>query len=163
GLGAAILPLRFLDPLNSEEEKWKFLGSSTYNPQFVYSPMEEGEYKSLSEQLASLSPDDTAIGRMFEHTRAYLTRRLQLRRVVGTPDFWDPDLYGRPPEDLIQLAERILKDGRPVDDGGELIYSADLVVSMLEQSLRQYGLTDWHVEAKPHIAATNVESANRLI
>jgi uncharacterized protein (TIGR02421 family) len=162
-LGAAILPLRHLDPLNGEDEKRKFFDSKQYDPQFAYTKMDEGEYATLSARLATLHPDDSPIGRLFEHTRSYLTRRLRLRRAVGTAEFWDPDLYGRPPEDLIQLAERILKDGRPVDDSGDLIYGADLVVNLLEQALRRYGLNEWKVLTKAYISATNVESVNRLI
>jgi uncharacterized protein (TIGR02421 family) len=164
-LGSTILPLRHLDPINSEEEQAKFLASKSYNPQFRYLPIPEQDYQRMSAELDALMPDESPIGRLFEHTRNYLRRRLRLRRVLGTAEFWDPDLYGRPSQDLIQLAERILKDERrlAMHEASDEIYGADFVVNLMEQALRRYGLHEWTVLARPSISATNVESANRVI
>jgi hypothetical protein len=162
-LGSEILPLRFFEPLNSEEEQRRFFDEPGYNPQFVYPSMPEEEYRVCSERLDALRPDGSPAGRLFEYTRRYLARRLALRRTIGTGQFWDPDLYGLPPEDLIQLAEQILETSYFPSENSEATFGADRLIAMCEQTLRQYALTEWKVVARPHISSANVESANRLI
>src|SRR5262249_43969691 len=134
-----------------------------YNPQFVYHAIPDAEYALLRGRLEALHPDGTAIGQLFERTRGYLLRRLKLRQVIGTSKFWDPDLYGQPTEDLIAIAEEILEARPALEHTTDSIHTADRLVTMCEQALRQHGLGDWRVIARPHISSSNVESANRLI
>src|SRR5262249_44821958 len=125
--------------------------------------MDTGEYERLSAELESLEPDDTPIARLFEYTRAYLIRRLRLRRVAGTPEFWDPHLYGQPAEDLIALAERILTERQLEQDEEKEIHGPGQLAALMEQALRRYGLEEWKVAVQPNITATNVDSPNRVI
>jgi uncharacterized protein (TIGR02421 family) len=162
-LGSDILPMRFLEPLNGEEERARFMSTPGYNPQFAYHAIPDTEYALLRERLEALVPDDSPVGQLFERTRGYLLRRLKLRQVIGTSKFWDPDLYGPPSEDLIAIAEQILEARPPVEHVTDSIHTADRLVAMCEQALRQYGLGEWRVIARPHISSSNVESANRLI
>jgi uncharacterized protein (TIGR02421 family) len=162
-LGSEILPLKYFDPLNSEEEERRFFERPGYNPQFTYSPMPDEEYRLLYERLDALRPDSSPTGRLFEHTRRYLFRRLALRRHLGTAQFWDPDLYGQPPEDLIQIADQMLKMSYLSDETSGMVHGVDRLISMCEQALRQYRLDEWRVVARPQISSSNVESANRLV
>lgn len=162
-LGSEILPLRHFEPVNGEEEKARFFAEPGYNPQFVYLQLTDEQYRGAVERLEAIQPDGSAIGQLFHHTRNYLARRLELRRAVGGTRFWDPTLYEVPSEDLVQIAERILDSHVPEEFTTDAIHGADRMRAMFEQALRQHGLTDWKVIARPHISSTNVESANRTI
>lgn len=162
-LGSEILPLRHLDPINSEEEKSRFFSQPDYNPQFVYLQLTDEQYGRAVERLEAIEPDRSPIGQIFLHTRNYLARRLELRRAVGGARFWDPSLYEVPSEELVQIAERILDADMPENFTTDAIHGPDRLRAMFEQALRQHGLSDWKVIARPHISSTNVESANRTV
>jgi uncharacterized protein (TIGR02421 family) len=161
-LGAEIVPMRFLDPRNSAPERARFLESDSYKPQFTYASMAPDEYLHLRDELDSLFIDGSPLGVLFELTRSYLLKRLEMRRTIGTNDFAS-ELYGHPSPDLVELATQILSTPVRRTLHPETRYGPELVLSLMEQEVRRYGLFDWKVRAVPGITSTNVESASRTV
>jgi hypothetical protein len=157
------LPLSYLDPLNSDEEKRKVERDPQYNPRYVYAPQQIESLSRLKGELEALEIRPVGLGIFFHQAKDYLCARLTMRLNLGDHPIWQRTIYPMPPERIVAVARRIL--GAPRRQAQEMVkpFQTDEQVRLLRARLKQYGLDDWKVVVKEGISATNTDPSNRLI
>jgi hypothetical protein len=157
------LPLQHLDPTNSIEEMAKVGSDPAYNPRFTYATQNEGKLSRLLAQLEQLEMPGYGVGLFFRQARDYLVRRLHLRLNLGNGSAWAEPIYPSAPDRVITLARRIMSQPQPGQRRLERPFRASDQVRLVSSRLRQYNLSDWRVEVKNNLSATNTDPANRVV
>ena len=160
---AEALPLHHLDPTNSAEEMAKVAFDPNYDPVFTYAEQNETVLARHIELLQSLELPGYGVGMFFRQAREYLVKRLGLRLHIGESSHWAQPLYPSAPNDVLQLARRILEQPQQMARPVERPFRATDQVKLVTSRLRQYGLEDWRVEVKPNLSATNTDPTNRVV
>ena len=157
------LPLSPLEPMNSAEENLKVADNPRYNPRFAYEDQPQDELLDALRSISALSIPPEGVGRFFLDAQAYLTRRLSLRLNLGDDDGWAIALYPDAPAAVWMLARGILADPVPPMMPIKRPFRAEHLVRLIEARIREYGVTDWTVQAKVNLSSTNTDSANRVV
>lgn len=157
------LPLFPLEPTNSVEESERVARDPRYNPRFTYAEQPADELQAALRRLASLDISPAGVGKFFLEARAYLTQRLLLRLHLGDDERWARPLYPDAPATVRTLARGILADPVRALAPIKRPFRAEHLVRLMEARIREYGLTDWKVQAKPNLSASNTDSANRVV
>lgn len=157
------LPLSHLDPSNSVEEAEKVAANPSYNPKYQYAAQNQGRLTRLRAQLEQLELPGYGVGMFFRQARDYLVKRIDLRLNLGNDSHWQVPMYPMAPDRVITLARRILSQPQPRAREVERPFRASDQVRLVTSRLRQYNLTDWRVEIRPNLSATNTDPSNRVV
>jgi hypothetical protein len=117
----------------------------------------------LVEELDAAEIPSAGVGRFFVEARAYLRARAQLLLHLGGEEGWQEQIYPLPPLRVINLARRVVCPATREKVAPQRPFEVKHQVRLMEDRLRQYGLTDWKVVASPRLSAANTDSANRVI
>lgn len=145
--------LTHLKPTNLALERKLFLKGKKRNPDFRYRSL-TFHPDELRERLNSLKPDRTGLGRLFQKKIEELYLKLSLLEARGTSKFSTlvESLYGKPTPELEADAKRILKTPHRIHGKSEK-FSTREIQNILEEVLRSYGLTRWHVYLKDELVS----------
>ena len=157
------LPLGPMEPTNSAAEKDRVAANPRYNPQFTYQPQDCEQLKRALESLSSLEVRATGVERVFEEARTYLIKRLVLRLHLGDDEHWTSPLYPPAPMTVRTLARGILADPATGPDTAKRPFHAQHLVKLIQARFREYGISDWTVQAKANLSSTNTDPANRVV
>lgn len=150
--------LKYLKPLNLEEERQKLRELYDHNPVFIYPklPFSPAEIlKRLEEPIA----DESALGILFEKKRQELTAKIHLLETRGkNPGQFSQiskTIYGSPGSSLIKNAWKEI-NARPACDlpvpENDLI-PAQKTCRKFEDALTRYGLHNWKVVLSNNVVA----------
>ena len=157
------LPLHYLDPGNSAEEMAKVEADPTYSPRFTYTTQNDARLSRLRVELEQLELPGHGVGLFFRQARDYLLRRLDLRLNLGNDASWLEPIYPSAPDRVVALARRILSQPERLQRPVQRPFRVSDQVRLVSSRLRQYNLTDWRVEVKTNLSATNTDPANRVV
>jgi hypothetical protein len=157
------LPLSALEPTNTVEEKARVGAAPKHNPRFSYAPQDTVALQAMVDRLASQSIEPRGVGRFFLEAHRYLTSRLILRMNLGDDQRWQHALYAPAPPDVVTLARGILSEPLFEEPPVKRPFGAPHLTAFIEARLKQYGIRDWTVHARPNLSSTNTDSANRVI
>ncbi|PIP65370.1 hypothetical protein COU77_03115 [Candidatus Peregrinibacteria bacterium CG10_big_fil_rev_8_21_14_0_10_49_16] len=141
--------LRYLKPINLEEQRVLLANSAQHNPIFRYKPAPP-ELDEYEEQLQSIALDASPLGIVLDKKKEELLKRISLLRVrgQGAETFTQSSLalYGSLDTELLQqahdhLATQIACDLVKEED----VLSAKKASPIFEQALQTYGLHEWQV------------------
>jgi len=141
-----IKPLYYIEPVNREEEKKKFLAGKIKNPRFHYRGLEYDPRETEGKLKALVIPK----GRLRE---IFLRKRkglLRLNKIIKNRQ--DSALvrrmtigaHGKPSRRLVAFAERLLKEIPNVEQ--EKTVTSAIMKKTFEKALGRYRLTDWSVK-----------------
>ncbi|MDP7069467.1 MAG: DUF1704 domain-containing protein, partial [Candidatus Peribacteraceae bacterium] len=161
-----LLLLKYIKPLNLEEEMERLKEDELYNPTFVYSEIkanvEEAE-KKLSVKITDTSP----LGKLLEKKRIELQRRIALLRARGKNEEFtkaSEELYGTPTKALLnkastEVANRVACDLLPNDDQ---LVTAEKALPFFEEALKKYSLHNWQVSIRQKLVARVTVGGNKV-
>ncbi len=148
--------LKYLRPINLEEELSLCKDDRAYNPTFLYRelPRDIDELQSTIEKVVT---DDTVLGTLLGKKRGELLQKIALLRARGhsTPlTKASIDLYGKPTNELLSQAKDFLS-GRVIEptESEEEEVKADTAKKRFEHILAEYGLHDWQVVIRQGMVA----------
>jgi uncharacterized protein (TIGR02421 family) len=156
------LSFNAINPVNAEEEKERFFSKRFYNPQFQYAPY-RSSINALAEVLKNIRPDDSVMGRLFEHTRLNYLTHIGMIKARGTDEFTyqSRKLYGSPDSFLGMNADVLVKLKIP-EGRKEKPLTSDQVEKKLRFAFMNYGF-DWKVAQKDMIACAAVKTSKKML
>lgn len=133
-----------LKPTNLNEEKEKFFQNPEYNPQFEY---QKKNYSEIKKELKNLEISE----KLFDEKRKELLKQIELIEFIGKEEFTQKsiELYGKPSEDIINLAKEELEKVEFEEELNNIETSE--IKKRLEQHLKELDL-DWEVILKDSLA-----------
>ncbi len=160
-LSEELLDHHLLNPVNTAEERERFLNSSTYEPRFTYAPYNPGPAMS---ELRALRFGEDAAGRLLARVRDFLLAYAEMLRRRGSGSFSSEAVYGRPGSELVARARALLRQPRPSLPGEVVVVTPEGVKRAMEEELAAYGLS-WRVviSTEEGLAAVTVNSAARRL
>lgn len=158
--------LKHLRPTNLREERERALADHRYNPVFQYAPLQM-DIAELQRKLHDVSVDASPLGSLLERKRQELLRKLDLLQARGNASAFSAAsqaLYGAPESELVAAATGFLATQTACDLPPPLKewLSADDVVPLFEQALREYGLHDWQVIVRESLVTDCASGDKRL-
>ncbi len=144
--------LKYLRPLDLNEQREHLLADETMNPVFLLREC-DADLKELEVQLKKLEADESPLGILLRKKRHELLLRIDLIRSRGDADRFTAAsfaLFGAPSPALIAFAEEYIALSPPSKSNEEetKMKSADQAKPSFEHALAIYGLHDWIVEVK---------------
>jgi len=161
-----LLPIKYLKPINLNEERERILEDKKYNPTFIYSEpsidLEEAEKK-----LTQPIDDNSPLGILLEKKRKELLKRIALIKNRGkAEDFTlaSKNLYGLPSAALIQEADNQIKNRIACDlpASHDELLNAEEVKERFEEILEKYVLDNWEVSVRPRLVADCTVGGNKI-
>lgn len=135
--------LNFINPVNLQAQRKKFLKNSYIAPTFNYKQLDLNPYK-FREQLYKLPVDniqDADIQQLYRHIIDNLANKIDLLATIGSDEFMYNSLkyYGEPSEEDIANA-RFLLHLKPQIDDEEKILTADEAIACFKAQAQAWGL-----------------------
>lgn len=152
-----------VNPVNIDEERDKFFGSETYNPQFKYEGYREN-LEALRLKLHNIKTDDSVVGKILEEIKqSYIQKTYFLENRGNNEMFtsYSKNVYGEPDEGLVKRAREFMEIEPEKENK---IYSSSEVVRKFRVAFFKYGFP-WNVREKDMVsnAAVNVGKKEILI
>jgi len=156
-LDRELLLIKFLKPINLQEERDRLMDDLRYNPTFLY-PEVSLDLEEAERKLSKPVDDDSALGQLLEKKRLELLKRITLLRARGNTENLSnasKDLYGIPSSALIRAANaalhhRIACDLPPMEAD---LLSPETVKARFEEVLDRYSLHNWQVSIRARLVA----------
>ena len=146
--------LEYVNPINQQEEKEKFMKSSYYNPKFNFIPLDFNPDKFIK-QLQSYKKelDSSIIAGLISKKIDKQIIWINLLKSRGTEKFteYSVEYYGRPDLNLISNALRILKKNSKREEEPPTI-TAEEMAEHLNNEVNRMKL-DWSVKVKENLGA----------
>ncbi len=137
-----INPVTLVTPINASAEKRKFLSAynkgEICNPQFKYNNLNI-DFDALYQKVESLKTKDMVLSKV----RDNLLKHVKFSRKIGTDEFHDTSLYGKPKKSMVEKAKKIIsrKKAKKV----ERPFSAKSAKEELLSFLNKYEIDDWSI------------------
>ena len=148
------------NPINSSEERKKVFKDNNYNPKFKYNPPKVG-LKSVEKILLSLKSDNSVYGQLLRKKVIEFYNTLLMVKNVGKKEFTDYSVkvYGKPSNDLIREANKILK----IDE--EEVWKKYSRLSTQKKFLDEFRLNryNWSVKEKEMVAGAAISTKKRTL
>lgn len=142
----SVRPLYYLEPINEEKQKEKFLGGRIKNPQFLYRDLKY-HLEEVERKLDSLSIPGDELGRIFQKKRRVLLLENEIIRNRGDEESvreGSAQIHGIPSNQLVDFANKSLRKIPKIE--AKKVVSSKAIKEALERALANYGLRDWSVE-----------------
>lgn len=135
--------LNFINPVNLQAQRKKFLKNSYIAPSFNYKQLDLNPYK-FREKLYKLPVDnilDADIQQLYRHIIDNLANKIDLLATIGTDEFMYNSLkyYGEPSEEDIANA-RFLLHLKPQVNENEKVLNADEAIACFKAQAQEWGL-----------------------
>lgn len=155
--------LHYLNPINLNSEREKFLKNENYNPQFEYSPP-KFNVLSLEDELQAIKTDDSPLGQLFEAKKREIHLKIQLIDAIGQSNFStiSAELYGKPSHEDLQDCLNRIKSLYPVVEKNDGLSTEEATVEF-EKVFKKYGLDDWKVKIKPEMLTRCLAGKNHTL
>lgn len=155
-------PSYYVEPINSNEQKQRFLEGKIKNPEFQYRELEYNP-REIEQKLNFIKIPKDEIGAIFQEKKdeILLGNKIVLNR--GNQDIVREAtiaLYGIPSNELVAYAERLLKEIPSIDI--EKNVSAKQIKQALEGALSEIGITDWAVEFSDKWLTTTYSAKKKI-
>lgn len=152
-----LLLLKYIKPINLQEEMQRLREDSLYNAVFSYGEIPV-DFEDIKERLREPVQGDTPLAQLLEKKRVELQRRLSLLQGRGKREAFtvaSSNLFGTPTQELLKTAQEEL-DAReacalPADPS--LLMTAEEAVPLFEEQLTKYGLHTWQVVVRERLVA----------
>ncbi len=151
-----------VNPVNLRAEEEKFYSEKEYNPQFKYEKY-RANLDLLYKKLEALPSDDSIIGRILEEKRIRHLKRVLMLKNLGKEEFTacSVDLYGKPSEELIEKARKLVEIERQKENPKRLL--TEEVLSLLRDVLDKNNLNHWKVIENDMPAIAAVKQKKRVL
>ncbi len=150
-----------VNPINSHAEKRKFISAynkgEVYNPQFKYNA-NNINFKGLYKELKAIKTDHVIFGAI----RKDLLKKIRFLNKIGTDEFYDTSLYGKPKKRMVEKAKAIIskEKAKKVDRP----FSAKAAKEELKACLNKYEIKDWDVSvSNSMVAKADTNEAKKLL
>ncbi len=149
--------LKFLRPVNLQEEIERLRADTKYNPVFLQRECTL-DLKDMEESIQKADIDESPLGILLKKKRRELLSKIELLRSRGDPQRFTAAsmaLYGQPSPALVGFAESHVRSQLACDlpiPGGQLL-SSKQVEEIFAASLLKYGLHDWQIIVKPDMVS----------
>lgn len=152
-----LLILKYLKPVNLEEERKRIDADPLYNPLFQYREPPE-DLDDIEQRLSEKIQDTSAIGLLLEKKRVELLKRITLLRARGDSKAFTAasvDLFGKPSSTLVRAASAYLHHRRACLLPAKLTsyLNAKEAAEKMKAVLDQYSLHDWNVVIRSKLVA----------
>ncbi|MBU0767339.1 DUF1704 domain-containing protein [Patescibacteria group bacterium] len=152
-----LLLIKFLKPVNLQEERERIKENRQYNPNFYY-PELKLSLEEVQKKLTEPIQDDSALGQLLEKKRKELLMRIELLKARGNAEAFtqaSKNLYGQPSSSILRAAEaalhhRIACDLPPPQNN---LLNAERAKEMFEEILEHYVLDGWEVAIRKRLVA----------
>jgi hypothetical protein len=164
-LDRKIVMVSALRPRNIDSEQKRFFSQAGYEPRFEYPEAPEG-LEDMRTSLLTLELDGSSLGILLDMKKQELLRKLTLLEAIGDDDAFPSaarDLWGEPPQEIIDLAKNHLRDlGKP--QTYKKPFSDLDAMERFKTALEVHGLSHWEVKLKQGvIARCTIGKHNRLL
>lgn len=148
--------LKYLRPINLEEELDRCRHDTAYNPVFLYRELPKN-IDELEEAIQKVRTDTTPLGTLLGKKQRELTQKIALLRARGHSVHLTKasiDLYGKPTPDLLAQASQFLEGRSQTQNNAvEQEMKAESVKKAFERVLADYGLHEWQVVIRKGMVA----------
>jgi len=152
------LKIGILQPINANEEKLKVFKDNCYNPKFNYSTNRK-DYDKIEKLLLSLKPVDGIYGKLLKEKIKELYYFSKMLRSRGKKEFtaYSIKKYGKPSQELVKEANRILKRDE------EEVWRKYSRISMTKKFMDEFNLNhlNWKVEEKEMVSGAAFNTKNK--
>lgn len=156
--------LHYLKPINLEEEEQQILKDPSYNPQFIYKPLDFDAEEFLN-KLAAMTFPDSIIGTLWKKKADEIKRKINVLKARGTKEFTQKsiELYGAPDPLLVQEAYDYIKTmPTTFPEEGSMI-NALQAKAKFEETLNKYGLKQWNVSIQKELISDVIAGKEKSI
>ncbi|MCF7844400.1 MAG: DUF1704 domain-containing protein [Kiritimatiellales bacterium] len=152
-----LLLIKFLKPINLEEERERIKENRQYNPNFYY-PETNINLEDAKKKLDQPIQDDSTLGQLLEKKRIELLARIELLKSRGNAETFtqaSKNLYGQPSSSILRAAEATLhhREACELPPPQKSLLSTDRVKKMFEEILEHYVLDGWEVAVRKRLVA----------
>jgi uncharacterized protein (TIGR02421 family) len=134
--------ISFVAPINDSAEKRKFFSAyknkEIYNPQYRYNPIPL-DLIQFRKQIREIKTDDV----VFQKIQKDLLKKIKFIEKIGTEDFNDTSLYGKPKKSLVKKAKKLIS--RKKSKKHERPFTSKGAKEELKACFKRYEITDWNV------------------
>lgn len=156
-LDRELLLLKYIKPLNLDEERVRLEQDKKYNPVFSYSEVST-DLDEAERRLQEPVRDDSALGQLLEKKRKELLVRIELLRARGDTERFTKAatmLFGKPSGTLLRSAQAMLNNRKACElpPSELLLLSAERAKDRFEKALAKYSLHEWQVQVRQKLVA----------
>lgn len=152
-----------LKPVNFIKEKERFLNNPEFDPHFTYN-RPRYNLDEIKNELQSLSFDNSLLGQLMQKRRDELLLQINILRNRGTPlvTEYASKLYGKPSQDTIQHAKKLLEAEEEQPTYATLKHNpASSVKKFLDAFMNNYPA--WKVKLKELLVGANFSLADKTL
>ncbi|PIR48491.1 hypothetical protein COU80_02140 [Candidatus Peregrinibacteria bacterium CG10_big_fil_rev_8_21_14_0_10_55_24] len=156
-LDRELLLIKYLKPLNLQEEYQRLLEDRRYNPVFLYTkiPLDLAD---AARRIAEPIEDPSSLGRLLEKKRSELLKRITLLEKRGHSEQFtmaSQELYGSVSSALLRAAQAALHNRVACDlpTPEEELLDPEQVQTIFQEILEHYGLLNWQVAIRDRLVA----------
>ncbi|MFA7681649.1 MAG: tyrosine/phenylalanine carboxypeptidase domain-containing protein [Candidatus Peribacteraceae bacterium] len=152
-----LLIIKYLKPINLEEERQRLSEDRRYNPTFLY-PEIDIDINEAQKRLQKTIEDDSALGILLEKKRQKLLERIAMLQARGNAEEFlmaSKKLYGSLSSSILRAAEAALHHRQACDllPPQKELLSPQSVKTLFEEVLERYGLYNWQVSVRARLVA----------
>ncbi len=141
-----VKPLYYVEPINAEEQKEKFLTGKIQNPRFTYRDLEY-DTREVEQVLKTIKIPDGELSAIFKKKRRGILLGNKIVANRGNGDIVRKatiTIHGFPSKELVLYADELLKQ-IPNTEAVKTV-SSKVIRDALQEALHDNGITDWTVE-----------------
>ncbi|MBS3128982.1 DUF1704 domain-containing protein [Candidatus Woesearchaeota archaeon] len=145
--------LRYVNPINQDQEKKKFFASPSYNPHFQYPPLKfDADYYKKKLRECKKHLDQSGIAHLINAKIDKLILWIELLENRGKEPYTKCGIayYGKPSPELVETAKKIL--AKKIKDNEQYTLSAKEVAEFLRRQAKRWNIP-WSIEIKKHLGA----------
>lgn len=162
----ALLLLKYLKPINLEEEVQRLREDALYNPVFSYAEVPV-DLQEMTRKLKDPVKGDEPLALLLEKKRQELLQRIALLRSRGKNTEFTQEsevLFGAASSALIRAAQAALHNRRACDlpSPTKNLLTAEEAAERFSEVLETYGLHDWQVSVRPRLVADCTVGGRRV-
>lgn len=152
-----LLLLKYLKPVNLDEERERLQEDMLYNPLFSY-PALEFDPEEVRERLSNAVQDDSPLGVLLEKKRQELLLRIDLLTARGDAKKFTKAsiaLFGKPSSGLTRSASAMLQNRKASElpPPADQMLTAAQAAERFQRILARYSLHDWQVSVRSKLVA----------
>lgn len=152
-----LLLLKYVKPVNLDEERSRAEKDPLYNPVFQYREVDV-DLNEATKRLSEAVKDESPMGHLLEKKRQELLLRIELLKARGDAKEFTKrsfELYGKPTQSLLKHA-KIMLSSRPacaLPPKEKDLLTAEKTAEKMQAVLDKYSLHNWKVDIRQKLVA----------